>query len=135
MFNLYIAPRQAIITFQNRISLSRYKPRETQNKDPGSNDHSKIDQIDQLNDILDTVTFLPFTLQRLRGRHEISKSFFRVRSFPAWLMPHECIWKVLSLRWKLFLLEDRETGKFFPSENFSASRSFQLCYRTRRIPL
>lgn len=83
MFNLYIAPRQAIITFQNRISLSRYKPRETQNKDPGSNDHSKIDQIDQLNDILDTVTFLPFTLQRLRGRHEISKSFFRVRSFPA----------------------------------------------------
>ena len=48
---------------------------------------------------------------------------------------HECIWKVLSLRWKLFLLEDRETGKFFPSENCSASRSFQLCYRTRRIPL
>ena len=128
MFNLYIAPRQAIITFQNRISLSRYKPRETQNKDPGSNDHSKIDQIDQLNDILDTVTFLPFTLQRLRGRHEISKSFFRVRSFPAWVY-------LESLRWKLFHLEDRETGKFFPSENCSASRSFQLCYRTRRIPL
>ena len=66
MFNLYIAPRQAIITFQNRISLSRYKPRELQNKDPGSNDYSKIDQIDPLNDILDTVTFLPFTLQRLK---------------------------------------------------------------------
>ena len=63
MFNLYIAPRQAIITFQNRISLSSYKPREIQNKDPGSNDDSKIDQIDPLNAILDTVTFLPFALQ------------------------------------------------------------------------
>lgn len=40
------APRQAIITFQHRISLSSYKPREIQNKNPGSNDDSKIDQID-----------------------------------------------------------------------------------------